>query len=313
VSESVTKKYLIYVGLPKCGSTWLYSIGKKCPLIATTIPRDIHFFDFNFKRGYNWYTNFFEKKKKPRLRLEVCHDYIYKREPMYRIFDFAKDCTVLYNFRDPWLLINSFFSEMNVCNYEYFVEHGFRKPRSKSEFLESELTMSLLNYSSHLNILMKISATYKSAKIIIADSEIIKNRQIDYIYFVCSEIGMNMSKPKLKKIIGQYSLRPASLATNKKNNIYRYAYKFTLARLALLARLSRSSGVKSIMSLVSLKEQLENRKSISSDQNHNSSYKPPTEHFSREEINDHFIRINNLTYPQFRDMLHDSTHIKIFI
>src|SRR6266487_5871402 len=45
----------IIIGSQKCGTTFLYDELAKHSCVAPAITKEIHFFDFNFNRGIDWY------------------------------------------------------------------------------------------------------------------------------------------------------------------------------------------------------------------------------------------------------------------
>ena len=109
---------IFYVGLPKCASTWLYYAIRLTGEIGVGWPRDIHFFDLNYKRGNIWFHRFFNSKKE--IHIDICHDYILYKEAIKRIHDYNPNAFIIYHFREPYELITSLYKETKKGGFAYF-------------------------------------------------------------------------------------------------------------------------------------------------------------------------------------------------
>src|SRR5689334_5283974 len=54
----------IIIGSQKCGTTFLYDELAKHPCVAPAITKEIHFFDFNYERGVDWYRACFAQMRR---------------------------------------------------------------------------------------------------------------------------------------------------------------------------------------------------------------------------------------------------------
>lgn len=72
----------IIIGSQKCGTTFLYDELVKHPYVAPAITKEIHFFDFNFDRGTDWYRACFARPR----RQEHSQAYITGEASPYYIF-----------------------------------------------------------------------------------------------------------------------------------------------------------------------------------------------------------------------------------
>ena len=167
---------IFYVGLPKCGSSWLYQICKENKLCGVAKPRDIHFFDFFFKRGINWYHQFYSFGDS--LNIDICHDYIISEMALKRIALYNKNSIILYTYRNPVEFVFSLYEETKKFGFAYFEEHGYKKPKSLDEFLNSTLLIKFLNYKLHIDSIYKY---FPKNQCVITSLEYIQDNQKGYI------------------------------------------------------------------------------------------------------------------------------------
>ena len=125
-NKKVDKKKIdiFYLGLPKCGSTWLYEVMKKSNNVVTSKPRDLHFFDLYYERGEKWFHRFFNYSNSTKISasIDICHDYILNKNSIPNILKYNSEAKIIYHFRDPVKLINSLYKETALSNFIYFKE-----------------------------------------------------------------------------------------------------------------------------------------------------------------------------------------------
>jgi len=114
----------IIIGSQKCGTTFLYDELAKHPRVAPAITKEIHFFDFNFQRGIDWYRACFARPRRPehgqaRISGEASPYYIFHPLVARRIAEVAPQAKLIALLRNP---VNRAYS-----HYQHEVRLGFER------------------------------------------------------------------------------------------------------------------------------------------------------------------------------------------
>jgi len=91
---------LLIVGPPKSGTTALRNILNQHPDVFT-VPKEIHFFDENFKKGIEWYEKFFDGWKGEKIVTEKTPAYFYDRDAPERVKKILPNVKLIFIFRNP--------------------------------------------------------------------------------------------------------------------------------------------------------------------------------------------------------------------
>ena len=91
----------LIIGGQKCGTTWVHTLLLKCKLISLPKQKEVHFWDWHYRKGIDWYIRQFEKGTASKHAGEITPDYvvlpptaiaeIYKCFPNLRIVFIARD------------------------------------------------------------------------------------------------------------------------------------------------------------------------------------------------------------------------------
>lgn len=65
----------LLIGGQKCGTTWTHTLLKKCKAISLPNQKEVHFFDWHYKKGIDWYIRQFEQNTTKHLG-EITPDYV---------------------------------------------------------------------------------------------------------------------------------------------------------------------------------------------------------------------------------------------
>jgi hypothetical protein len=76
------KLSFLCIGAQKSGTTWLHVMLKKFPMLSLPDQKEVHFWDWNRKKGLRWYSDQFPQKSKHLLCGEIT--------PCYAILDDAE-------------------------------------------------------------------------------------------------------------------------------------------------------------------------------------------------------------------------------
>ena len=86
------------IGAQRCGTTWLHSMLRQHPEIYLSTQKEIHFFDWKFDKGWDWYAKFYKDVKSEKVVGEITPSYYYEdgvMEKLERYFPSAKIVVVL--------------------------------------------------------------------------------------------------------------------------------------------------------------------------------------------------------------------------
>ncbi len=100
----------IYIGWPKCGSTWLFRFLDAHPDVVVPQQKDTHYFDRFHDRGREWFVSQFGASKGAEHSSKICvdigHDCIFSEDALARISREEPEATIFVGMRDPvqWVL-----------------------------------------------------------------------------------------------------------------------------------------------------------------------------------------------------------------
>ena len=127
------------IGAQKSGTTWLYANLKKHPEIYLPRKKEIHYFDWYFYKGINWYYNHFNHKRKTQKTGEITPGYSILNEKKIKYIKSLKpDLKIILLLRNPidraWSHAVMNLStipdiEINKISDQEFISH-FNHPRS---------------------------------------------------------------------------------------------------------------------------------------------------------------------------------------
>lgn len=92
----------IYGGTAKAASTWLYECLKEHPEVAIHPDTDsLHYFDINYHRGFDWYTEQFDPHDASAVIGEITTSYLNRSPAPSRIATRLPNVTLLFCLRNP--------------------------------------------------------------------------------------------------------------------------------------------------------------------------------------------------------------------
>jgi hypothetical protein len=67
--------HFLILGGQKCGTTWVHTLLQKCKLVSLPAQKEVHFWDWHYKKGIDWYIRQFEQNSSKHLG-EITPDYV---------------------------------------------------------------------------------------------------------------------------------------------------------------------------------------------------------------------------------------------
>jgi len=117
----------------KAGSTWLQKTLASNPMVYVPSVKETNFFDLNFDRGLDWYSEFFASADASQLTGEIAHRYMYDPEVARRLFAHNPEMKIVAVLREPadYIVSDFLFTKRNgrwTKDLDSFVEERFWWP-----------------------------------------------------------------------------------------------------------------------------------------------------------------------------------------
>lgn len=118
--------HAVYIGWPKCASTWFHRFCEASPDLAVSRSKDLNFFSHNYSKGINWFLNHVNFESNDAKLIDINHDYIFSEQALLNIFENSPSTKVIIFLRYPldWLLseFNYVTAVANVtCDFETYL------------------------------------------------------------------------------------------------------------------------------------------------------------------------------------------------
>jgi len=185
------KPNFLYLGATRTGSTWLYLLLSRHPQIFIPDAKDIWFFDRDYKRGLEWYENFFKGVNHAHKAVGEISHYLFHEETAKRIHEYRPNIKLIINLRDPMERFLSHYHWMTKragVRYGGVIDFGQRYPQSEREGKSAEFLSKFLKY-------------FRPDQFFIFDFELIASNPKGYLNSLLSFLGCdpNMADEGLMK------------------------------------------------------------------------------------------------------------------
>ena len=118
--------HAVYIGWPKCASTWLHRLCEASPELAVSPSKDLNFFSHNYSKGIGWFLNHINLEINDAKPVDINHDYIFSERALLNIYENSSSTKVIIFLRHPldWLIseFNYVTAVANVtCDFETYL------------------------------------------------------------------------------------------------------------------------------------------------------------------------------------------------
>ena len=127
---------VIYAGIQRTGSTWLYDCFKEHPQVFVPYLKEIHYFDRNFDRGKKWYETFFKNSEDEKILIDITPNYFQDTSIPKKISDLLPSCKIIIVLRNP---IDYIFSLYKKHRQSLFVKEDFNDLLNNRSYLDQGL------------------------------------------------------------------------------------------------------------------------------------------------------------------------------
>jgi len=180
----MNKPNFINVGTQKAGTTTIHAILKQHSDVFLPKEKELHFFDYpeNYKKGIDWYLNFFKKSDNQKIIGEVSNGYLYNKEAPYRILkDLGKDVKLMFIFRNPADRAFSQYKmrlgrELENQPFKKVIENDLLKIENSIEYKVTEHYIKRGFYDEQLKRYLEIFDR-KNMLFILFENDFLQNRQ----------------------------------------------------------------------------------------------------------------------------------------
>jgi hypothetical protein len=124
------------IGCQRCGTTWLYEALKQHSQVYLPKEKELHFFDWNHDKGWDWYKSFYEGVESEIAIGEITPSYIYNQEACLELYNNFPEAKLILVVRNPVerafsqylrhknaLLFNLSFEEA-IIEYPHLIKRG---------------------------------------------------------------------------------------------------------------------------------------------------------------------------------------------
>ena len=107
----------LVIGTKRCGTNWIKNNLDQHPEIYMTQDKGVHFFDWHYKKGLEYYKTFFCDAKQEQCRGEVEHSYFTNQLVAERIYNSLGEIPLILLLRQPVERAYShFIYDQNFCS-----------------------------------------------------------------------------------------------------------------------------------------------------------------------------------------------------
>ncbi len=192
----------LVIGPGKSGTTWLYHTLKDHPEVCVSSAKETLFFESEFKRGINWYKDFFSHCNQSLKAVgEVSNTYIFCKDAPKRIKSVNPDMKLIACLRNP--------VERTFSHYLFLVRGG-QLTGSFREALEKR--PDLIDKGKYFKNLKPYFDTFNKQQFCIKLFDELKADQVDFIQSIYAFLDV---KRKFKPDVGKSNRLSAAKPRNR--------------------------------------------------------------------------------------------------
>ena len=203
----------ICIGVQRAGTTWLYECLKEHPEVFVPETKELHFFNDNYEKGIEFYSNFFEAADPANQVIgELTPNYYHDENALKRIYDVLPNVKIILVLREPVSRAYSHYqlSSTNQCEGMTFDQALQKTPIIKTLSLQSTFVKQVISLFPSENIHIQIydNLRDKPQQFI---SEIFSFLMVD-ASFIPSSIDKRVNRiifPKLQENLSKIGLSKA--------------------------------------------------------------------------------------------------------
>jgi len=226
----------LYIGVPRAGSTWLFTMLREHPDVFVPPAKDIYFFDRYYDKGLGWYLSHFQGAGEFKAVGELSHDYYFSEVAADRIHNDFPDMRLICCLREPVSRL--------LSAYAFDRTAEVRSDVSLSSYAAQERVLTQYEYYRHLK---RFIDTFGRERMLVVFYEDLLADPAAFIRPIYRFLGVdeNFSPPTLHERIN-----PARDARAESVALLAYRFALVLRRLGLanlVGRIKQSPFVNRVL------------------------------------------------------------------
>lgn len=218
----------LIIGAPRCGTTSLSSYLSDHPDVFIATQKEVHYFDYNYKRGVDWYRAQFDRVGEERLVGEASPRYMFDELAMQRMAALMPDIRLVAILREPVARAYSmYWFRRGLLGEEQSFEDAIEEELQPGFVPKGRRWPLLLETSTYLPALERVCRFYPRSSLLVLLLEDLRTDPEKTFGSLCEFLGVDAS------------VKPAGLGkpVNKTHRIRnRYLYR-TMLRMRAWRRL----------------------------------------------------------------------------
>lgn len=127
----MNNKYFIVIGMPRCGTTYLYHNLNNHPNVFLPYRKEVNYFNINYKKGEKWYRGLYDEAKGDQIKGDISPPCFLDRDSIGRTKSFEAEMKYILVVRNPAEYAVSFYEQFNTAFYdlpefEKFLKNGYK-------------------------------------------------------------------------------------------------------------------------------------------------------------------------------------------
>jgi hypothetical protein len=198
----------VVVGPARAGTTWIdeYLRRHKDVCLPEEV-KEIHFFNFKYDKGLDWYFSHFQPHNTDQIVGEVCPTYFHLPQVAQRIYEVNPNCKIICTLRNP--------IDRSSSLYVHMMRYGYLKPgiSFKEAVKERPVLVESSRYHTHVT---RWREYFGEQNVCILMYDDLKRDSVGFVKTLCDFLGLQVQgfPEELKKAV----------------NVSEFPINFTLAR-----------------------------------------------------------------------------------
>jgi len=176
----------IGIGAQKAGTTWLYANLKKHPELSFPAGKEVHFWDWHYAHGLDWYKNLFSKNDDSIKNGDITPAYAFiDSNKIKECHEYAPDARIIYCIRNPidraWsaarMMLNRCELTLEEASDQWFIDlfksHGSR--------IRGDYVYAIDNWTS----------VYKREQVLVVHFDHIVEKPDILLFKCCEHLGID--------------------------------------------------------------------------------------------------------------------------
>ena len=195
----------LIVGAPRCGTTSLSAYLSEHPDVFMAPQKEVHYFDYNYRRGHDWYRAQFDRVGDERLIGEASPRYMFDEKAMERMASLLPDIKLVAILREPVARMYSLYWFRRGLGAETQSFEQMIAEEQQSGFVPKGRRPPLIQTSTYLPALERVCRFYPRSSLLVLLLEDLRAEPEKTFGSLCDFLGVDASvkPPRLGKPVNR--------------------------------------------------------------------------------------------------------------